>query len=108
MRSLKLLEIVLQIREEYEVNLEIIHKANFSEFLRNYFVYIQKAGPPKQTKKTPCVHFKRATSYKINVKNVTHIAKIQKGSYSEHSCSTHSCVFFFSRIQATLDKILFL
>lgn len=93
MRSLKLLEIVLQIREEYQVNLEIIHKANFSEFLRNYFVYIQKAGPPKQTNRTPCVHFKRATSYKINVKNVTHIAKIQKGSYSEHSCS--SCAFFF-------------
>lgn len=60
------------------MNLEIIHKANFSEFLRNYFVYIQKAGPPKQTKRTPCVHFKRATSYKINVKNVTHVAKIQK------------------------------
>lgn len=35
------------------MNLEIIHKANFSEFLRNYFVYIQKAGPPKQTKELP-------------------------------------------------------
>ena len=77
------------------MNLEIIHKANFSEFLRNYFVYIQKAGPPKQTKRTPCVHFKRATSYKINVKNVTHIAKIQKGLIqSIHAPHSVACFFF--------------
>lgn len=98
MRSLKLIEVVLQIREEYEVNLEIIHKANFSEFLRNYFVYIQKAGPPKQTKRTPCVHFKRATSYKINVKNVTHVAKIQKIQVLFRAFMLHTQlrVFFFS------------
>lgn len=89
------------------MNLEIIHKANFSEFLRNYFVYIQKAGPPKKTKRTPCVHFKRATSYKINVKNVTHSKNSERVLFRAFMLHTQLRVFF-SRIQVTLDKILFL